>query len=108
MKFRMGPRRPKAMMCQELVEVITDYLEGTLSPADRARFEAHLAVCPHCSRYLEQFRHDHPGVGAACAPTTSPKNWPATCWGPSGAGEARAINSSGRRNAGNPSDTNRR
>lgn len=56
MKLGMGPRRPKAMMCRELVEVITDYLEGTLSPADRARFDAHLAVCPHCNRYLEQFR----------------------------------------------------
>lgn len=56
MRLRVGPRRPKAMMCQELVEVITDYLEGALSPADRARFEAHLEVCPHCSRYLEQFR----------------------------------------------------
>lgn len=55
MKLRLG-RRPKAMMCQELVEVITDYLEGTLSTADRARFEAHLALCPHCSRYLEQFK----------------------------------------------------
>lgn len=56
MKLRLGPRRPQAMMCRELVEVITEYLEGTLSPADRARFEAHLVVCPHCSRYLAQFR----------------------------------------------------
>lgn len=49
-------RRTRGMACQELVEVITDYLEGTLPPADRARFEAHLQVCPHCNRYLEQFR----------------------------------------------------
>ena len=49
MKRRLGPRRPKAMMCRELVEVITDYLEGTISPAERARFEAHLAGCPHLS-----------------------------------------------------------
>lgn len=56
MKRRLGPRRPKAMMCRELVEVITDYLEGTISPADRARFEAHLAGCPHCTRYVAQFR----------------------------------------------------
>lgn len=64
MKLRMGARRPKAMMCQELVEVITDYLEDTLSPADRARFEAHLEVCPHCTRYLEQFRTTVREVGS--------------------------------------------
>lgn len=56
MKLPWGRRKKKAMACQELVEVITDYLEGTLSAVDRARFEAHLAQCIHCTRYLEQFR----------------------------------------------------
>lgn len=50
-------RRARGMACQELVEVITDYLEGTLPAVDRARFEAHLKVCPNCNRYLQQFRH---------------------------------------------------
>jgi anti-sigma factor RsiW len=44
------------MPCQELVEVVTDYLENRLSPADRARFEAHLDQCEVCRTYLEQFR----------------------------------------------------
>ena len=44
------------MSCKELVEVITDYLEGGLSPADRQRFEQHLAACPHCVNYLEQMK----------------------------------------------------
>ena len=44
------------MPCQELVEVITDYLEDRLSPVDRARFEAHLEQCEVCRLYLEQFR----------------------------------------------------
>jgi anti-sigma factor RsiW len=44
------------MACQELVEVITDYLEGTLPVHDRARFEAHLVVCDPCVVYLEQMR----------------------------------------------------
>jgi len=44
------------MACQELVEVITDYLEGTLPEADCTRFEAHLAICPACREYLEQMR----------------------------------------------------
>ncbi|MEX0791352.1 MAG: zf-HC2 domain-containing protein [Actinomycetota bacterium] len=56
MKLRLGAARRKAMMCQELVEVITDYLEGTLPSSDRARFEAHLSDCEHCTRYVEQFR----------------------------------------------------
>jgi len=44
------------MPCQELVEVITDYLEDRLSPADRQRFEDHLAACDACRLYLAQFR----------------------------------------------------
>ena len=44
------------MPCQELVEVVTDYLEGRLSPTDRARFEAHIADCEYCQSDLEQMR----------------------------------------------------
>ncbi len=44
------------MDCDELVEVITEYLEGTLPQGDRARFEKHLAVCPGCQEYLKQMR----------------------------------------------------
>ena len=44
------------MACNELVELVTEYLEGTLSPADRVRFEAHLAECRHCVIYLKQMR----------------------------------------------------
>jgi anti-sigma factor RsiW len=41
-------------VCREAVELVTDYLEGTLSRRDRARFEAHLADCPHCTEYVRQ------------------------------------------------------
>ena len=44
------------MTCQELVELVTDYLDGALSPEDAARFEEHLAACPGCATYLEQVR----------------------------------------------------
>jgi anti-sigma factor RsiW len=44
------------MACQELVELVTEYLEGTLPAEERARFEAHLAGCRHCRAYLEQMR----------------------------------------------------
>ena len=44
------------LVCQQAVELVTDYLEGTLSRAARRRFEAHLAGCPHCTEYLAQMR----------------------------------------------------
>jgi anti-sigma factor RsiW len=44
------------MPCQEIVEAITEYLEGTLPEPDRTRFEKHLALCDPCVLYLEQMR----------------------------------------------------
>jgi anti-sigma factor RsiW len=52
----MNDDTPREMACQELVDVITGYLEGTLPHADRSRFDAHLATCPACQEYLEQMR----------------------------------------------------
>jgi predicted anti-sigma-YlaC factor YlaD len=44
------------MTCKELVELVTEYLEGTLSTLDSTRFEEHLAECPGCRTYLQQMR----------------------------------------------------
>jgi anti-sigma factor RsiW len=44
------------LVCQQAVELVTDYLDGALSRRDRRRFEAHLKKCPNCSAYLEQIR----------------------------------------------------
>jgi anti-sigma factor RsiW len=44
------------MTCEEFVELVTAYLEGTLPAEDRAAFDEHLALCPGCDRYLAQFR----------------------------------------------------
>jgi anti-sigma factor RsiW len=44
------------MTCKELVELVTDYLEGRLFALERSRFEEHLLDCPGCSAYLEQLR----------------------------------------------------
>ena len=46
----------EAFSCQELVELVTDYLEGALSIADLRRFEAHIGGCDGCTEYLAQFR----------------------------------------------------
>ncbi len=42
------------LACKELVEIITDYLEGTLPERDRARFDAHLVTCPPCREYVAE------------------------------------------------------
>jgi hypothetical protein len=46
--------RPQPLACQELVELVTAYFEGTLSRRDRRRFDAHLGACDGCSAYVEQ------------------------------------------------------
>ncbi|MGH8992603.1 MAG: anti-sigma factor family protein [Acidimicrobiia bacterium] len=48
--------RRRDLVCQEAVDLVTDYLEDALFPKDRARFEAHVAECPHCHEYFEQMR----------------------------------------------------
>jgi anti-sigma factor RsiW len=48
--------RSRDLVCQQAVELVTDYLEGALSRSARRRFEAHLAGCPHCTEYLAQMR----------------------------------------------------
>jgi anti-sigma factor RsiW len=48
--------RRRDLVCQEAIELITEYLEGTLSRRQRRRLEAHLDACPNCSAYLEQIR----------------------------------------------------
>jgi anti-sigma factor RsiW len=44
------------LTCQELVELVTEYLEDALPPRQRARFEQHLGVCPGCGTYMDQIR----------------------------------------------------
>jgi anti-sigma factor RsiW len=44
------------LVCQQAVELVTEYLEGSLSRRERRRFERHLAGCDGCEAYLEQVR----------------------------------------------------
>jgi anti-sigma factor RsiW len=46
----------RELTCQQVVELVTAYLEDALVPADRERFEQHLARCAGCSAYLAQMR----------------------------------------------------
>ena len=56
--MRLPWRRHKhdPLVCREFVELVTDYLEGTLPETERVRFEAHLAECDGCTGYLEDMR----------------------------------------------------
>ena len=51
------------LTCKELVEVVTDYLEGRMESTDRRRFEEHLVFCEGCSTYLAQMRQTIGMVG---------------------------------------------
>jgi anti-sigma factor RsiW len=63
MRFLRRKKQLPEMPCQELVEAITDYLEGALPERDRVRFEEHLAICGKCQEYVEQFRRTIEAVG---------------------------------------------
>jgi anti-sigma factor RsiW len=58
--------------CTELIEAITDYLEGTMQAAERRRFEAHLEGCPDCVNYLEQMRQTVAALGELSEESIAP------------------------------------
>ncbi len=61
--MRLRRRKAQPLDCIELVELVTDYLEGRLTPTDVARFDAHVAGCDGCSTYVEQIRATVAAVG---------------------------------------------
>jgi anti-sigma factor RsiW len=62
-----------AISCQELVELVTDYLEGALDPADLRRFDEHIKDCGKCTEYLAQMRATIRVVGALTPGDLSPE-----------------------------------
>jgi anti-sigma factor RsiW len=60
------------LTCVELVELVTEYLEGGLSTADRERFEEHLGFCDWCVTYLDQMRQTLATVGSLREDDLSP------------------------------------
>ncbi len=65
--------RRRDLVCQQAVELVTDYLEGTLARADRRRYESHLAGCPHCTEYLAQMRMTIELTGTLTADDLTPQ-----------------------------------
>lgn len=54
--MRTALGRNRKLVCQEVVELVTAYLDGALDPVTRARFQAHLEGCDGCATYLDQLR----------------------------------------------------
>jgi anti-sigma factor RsiW len=63
----------RELSCQEIVELVTDYLEGGMDVDLRASFETHLAGCPHCTHYLEQIEATIRVAGTISADDLSPE-----------------------------------
>jgi anti-sigma factor RsiW len=61
------------LSCQELVELVTDYLEGALAAEAAARFEDHISRCGACTIYLEQIRQTIALTGRLTVDELSPK-----------------------------------
>jgi anti-sigma factor RsiW len=69
---RNEPVTSDELTCQELVEIITDYLEGALPPHERTRFEEHLSDCGGCANYFSQMRRTIATLGALSEDTLEP------------------------------------
>jgi predicted anti-sigma-YlaC factor YlaD len=59
--------------CQELVELVTEYLEDRLLSSTRVRFDEHLAQCSGCRTYLEQMRQTIRALGRLPAESIQPE-----------------------------------
>jgi anti-sigma factor RsiW len=61
------------LTCAELVELVTDYLEGRLPDRERRRFDEHLTGCDGCTAYVEQMRTTIAVAGRVPAPELPPE-----------------------------------
>jgi anti-sigma factor RsiW len=61
------------MACEELVGVLSDYLDGSLPPDDRRRLEAHLDECPYCVNYVMQMKETIDAIGGVSLESLAPE-----------------------------------
>jgi hypothetical protein len=57
------PEPPERITCQEVTELVTEYIEGTLGAHEMALFEQHLNFCDGCDWYVDQMRTTIAAVG---------------------------------------------
>ena len=60
------------LSCAQVVQLVTDYVEGQLDSADRLRFEEHVAICPPCRGFLSQMRVTRRVVGSVPVEPVTP------------------------------------
>jgi anti-sigma factor RsiW len=63
----------KDMSCGEVMALVTEYLEGALTNAERDRFVSHIAACDGCTGYVEQIRTTIRVTGVALPEALSPE-----------------------------------
>jgi len=61
----------RALTCREFTEFLADYLDGSLSETERARFEVHLGVCKACVSYLRTYQETIRLGREACGPASA-------------------------------------
>jgi anti-sigma factor RsiW len=54
---------PRELTCQEIVELVTEHLDGALDDARREQLSTHLERCPDCAEYVRQFEQTIEAVG---------------------------------------------
>jgi len=64
---------PTELSCSEIVEIVTDYLEGDLDPPTAAAVQEHLRLCPGCDRYVDQIRETVSTLGSITSDSLSPQ-----------------------------------
>jgi anti-sigma factor RsiW len=69
----MSRPEDRMLTCQQMVELVTDYLEGRMDDDTRARFEEHVAQCDACTLYIEQMRMTIVALGHIPAESVSPE-----------------------------------
>jgi anti-sigma factor RsiW len=65
--------RHEDLSCEEVVELVTAYLDGALDDTDRTRFETHVVFCEGCDRYLDQMRGTIATVGELASENVAPE-----------------------------------
>jgi anti-sigma factor RsiW len=66
-------RFPEDITCKEIVELVSDYVEGTLGPQEREAVEMHLNLCDGCTDYVHQLRMSIELTGKLPADAISPE-----------------------------------
>jgi predicted anti-sigma-YlaC factor YlaD len=60
------------LTCRDVVEIVTEYLDGSMAAQDRMLFEEHLLICSGCTAYLDQMRNTIRLTGALRADDVDP------------------------------------